>query len=191
MKTLLTLLLFAQPVVAGSLWGGNLAPLPQVYYTSPAASNTISNTTAETLFSTAPTIPASTLTAGNKFHIEARGFLSAAVGGTTFNLAVQYGATDLASTGALVATSLISNKAWRLSADVAFPTVGAGGTALADLNANVYASLGVAQLGLGSSVGTVAVDTTTAKTFGVTVVWGAGAAGNTATCQQLTITRIQ
>jgi hypothetical protein len=153
-------------------------------YTNPAAATAISNTTTETAFSTAFSIPANSLKVGSLIKIRYQGIATATNGSDT--LAVKlYLATDTTA-GAIVGTALISHAATDVSNSDVFTgeyelivrTVGASGTVV---GVGTYKSIPAAEGTMtvkDDILASTALDTTVSQIVAVSATWSAASSSD-------------
>jgi hypothetical protein len=74
------------------------------------------------------TVPANGSVVGKKYRMKAHGILTTGVTASTITIFIKFGATTIASTGAVAPTVSQSNMYWELEADIDVRTLGASGT---------------------------------------------------------------
>jgi len=148
-----------------------------------AASTAITNTTAQTPFSTSGfNIPAGVLTVGSVIRVRARATVTGVTGTPSGTLALLLGATALISTGSV---AVLANGVGIIDATFVVRTIGTGGT----LIGSALAGMGVVGTATGAiqQVGSTAVNTTIANAVNVDFTWSAASASNTVILDELTI----
>lgn len=160
-------------------------------YANTTDSTTITNTTAETTFNTSATFGANVLAAQGRYRITVHGrVLTDASSGTTITFRIKYGTTTLASSGTCLAISGQTGRAFEVVGTVTFRSVGAGGAAHANLRAELYSASDFPIVGMGTSHGGVAVDTTTLKNLGISAQWETADADDQIAIEQIDIVRV-
>lgn len=142
-------------------------------YSSVAASTAITNTTTETAFSTAVTIPANFLKAGDIIRVRAQGIATSTNSTDTLDLQLRLGTTDILATGAV---DVANNDLGFIDADIVIRTIGASGTIVA---------AGHTALGAAGTVtakpkllASTTLDTTAAQSVNVSATWSVASASN-------------
>lgn len=142
-------------------------------YASAAASTAVSNTTTETAFDTAVTIPANYLKAGDIIRVRAQAIASATNSTDTLTLKLYVGALNIATSGAVDVTN---GDIGYFDFDVVVRTVGASGTVVA---------AGVVALGVPGTVtakpallASSTLDTTAANSVAVKATWSVASASD-------------
>jgi len=154
-----------------------LIPRPKadhdLLYSNIAASTAVTNTTTETAFDKAVTIPANTLKVGDVIRVRAQAIATLTNATDTLDLQLRLGTTDILATGAV---DVANNDIGFIDADIVVRTVGASGTIVA---------AGHTALGVPGTVtakpkllGSTTLDTTADQSVNVSATWGAANAGN-------------
>ncbi len=161
-----------------------------------SSSTTVANTTTETVISTL-TIPANDMVAGATYRLTAWGTAGVTATPTmTFRARISgVAGTQIASSGAITASSGVTGKVWKAEIMLVCLTTGGSGTAFGNLH--VIEGLSVAggnpvttpgqRMDGGSSV---TVDTTASRDLVLTAQWSAASSSNTITCRGFTAERI-
>jgi hypothetical protein len=153
---------------------------------SQTVSATIADTTDETGLLSAGVgskiLPADLLEVGSVIRVNMTGHYST-TGTPTFELAINFNGTELATTGAKSLETSGTNIGWRLWFEVVCRSVGASGTVVAS---------GIARFNLDGEFGmvktsAVTIDTTGTLTISALGTWGTADAANTLTCQTAVI----
>lgn len=147
-----------------------------------AASTTISNTAARTVFSSTVSLAANTLLAGDVVRVTAWG-TNARAAMETFLWDLSFGGTALAAPAAIAAVG-----DWRFTADLTIRAVGAAGVGAASSSAQSH--VGTAPT-TDQNVNTANIDTTIANTLGVAVTMSAAATGTSATMQGFIVEKLR
>jgi len=149
---------------------------------------TVANTTSETAVATL-TIAANDASAGAIYRIKVQGIASV-TGTPTITFRARLGGvagTQLASSGALTASSGISNHTWECDVFLVCLTTGSGGTwyGLMDVNQAITVAGSPPFTPASRQDGTASISksTTVDNDFVVTVQWSAASSSNTATCE--------
>ncbi|MFA6435396.1 MAG: hypothetical protein WCW52_11955, partial [Elusimicrobiales bacterium] len=159
------------------------AGLVGLLYANTAVSNAVSNTTTETNFNTAYTLPANSLTAGKVIRILASGTIGWSTGNII--LRVKLGTTNILATATLTPTA--GPYLWHTEANITCLTTGNPGT---------VEGQGITLLATSATDGvqaqmintaSVSVDTTASQTVQLSAKWGTANASNTITLRQITI----
>ncbi|MFE4671124.1 hypothetical protein [Streptomyces sp. NPDC056723] len=160
---------------------------------APTTATTVANTVTETAVATL-TIPANDVVAGSIYRIEAWGIASV-TGTPTFTVQARLGGaagTSMGTTGAITASTGVTNRAWSATFDLVCITTGAAATWRPALS--LYQDIAVAALpGQNRAIlqtGTVTRDSTAANAMVLTWTWGTASASNTATCQGVIARRL-
>jgi hypothetical protein len=142
-------------------------------YAAVAASAAITNSTAQTAFDKAVTIPANTLKPGDVIRVRAQGIATATNSTDTLTATLRLGATDIVATPAV---DVANNDVFVIDADIVIRTNGATGTLVAaGLVALGAAGTATARAAYKAST---AVDTTADLSVNVTGTWSVANAGN-------------
>lgn len=142
-----------------------------------ANSAAIANTVTETVLQTLQ-LDANEVTAGSVFEFSGWGVYSnTATPTATFNIRLGGTAGTLLAAVVVTTPTAGANDAFRFNATVNFHSA-TKATAVVRAEFSTHTT-DVDVIGLGGSNGEVTVDTTTAKTLGVDLVWGAASASNT------------
>jgi hypothetical protein len=162
---------------------------------SQVGTNTVANTTTETaLVSGNPafTAPASFFKVGRTIRICARGFWSRGASTHTIRLRVKFGSTTFLDSGPFDPNvgGTITNRGWRLDADLTCNTVGAGGTFWPQgefaYNDDSVSTFQRGRLVMLANTATTSYDTTASNALNLTAQWGTASAANTITCSNAT-----
>lgn len=129
------------------------------------------------------TIPANSTGIGDRFHFEAKGFMSSTAN-PTLRIQLKSGGVLLADTGAVPVGNL-ANGHWVLSGDVVTRAIGVGGSVVVSGSFITSADDHFEFV----SLTPVALDTTIDRVVDVTVTWGTALAGNTLTQQIAYLTK--
>jgi hypothetical protein len=142
-------------------------------YAALAASAAVTNTTTQTAFDKAHTIPANTLRAGDIIRVRAQGIATATNSTDTLAGTVRLGTTDVVASPAV---DVANNDIFVIDVDIVIRTVGAGGT---------FVAAGAAATGVPGTAtmravhkASTAVDTTADISVNVTATWSVANAGN-------------
>lgn len=142
-------------------------------YAAVAASAAVTNTTTQTAFDKAHTIPANSLRAGDIIRVRAQGIATATNSTDTLAATLRLGNTDVVATPAV---DVANNDIFYLDVDIVIRTVGAGGTFVA-AGAVANGASGTATCRPANKAST-AVDTTADISVNVTATWSVANAGN-------------
>lgn len=128
------------------------------------------------------TLPAGLLAAGSVVRITMTGHYST-TGTPTFELAVNLGGTELATTGVKSLATGAANIGWKLDFEIICRSTGATGTVVAS---------GIARMTVDGTFGLVKTTAVTVDTTGTLAItapgtWGTADAANTLTCQTVVI----
>lgn len=167
--------------------GGNDAKvIVKKHFSNIIPSSAVTNTTTETLFDQYYTVPANLLQPGSVIRIRYQGIVSAAAAGN-FNSKLYIG--GLAGTGLQTetATAAVANQIFAGQMELTIRTIGAAGTFVGSgwFNA-VPAASGTATLVI-NSLASTAINTTVAQVIGVSALWSAANAGNSARLDQFDV----
>ena len=154
----------------------NLQPAndtPSLLMSAVAASTAITNTTTQTAFDQAVTIPANTLRVGDVIRVVAQAIATATNSTDTLNVTLRIGTTDVVATGAV---DVANNDVAVITADLVVRTIGASGTFVAaGLTAIGAAGTATARPAIKAST---AIDTTAALSVNATATWSVASASN-------------
>lgn len=161
---------------------GTIMVNPGLPYTDVAASTAVVNTVTETSFGKTFSIPANFLQVGDRIHIKAQGIATATHSTDTLQIKVYIGATVLAATAVL---DVANSDIFVVDVTLVIRTNGASGTLIAEGFANIGppASATVKSVSLGST----AIDTTTAQVVDVKATWSVADPGNSVRLDALSI----
>ncbi|MDX1968036.1 MAG: DUF2190 family protein [Planctomycetaceae bacterium] len=150
-----------------------LAGQPTLLFSSVAASTAITNTTTQTAFDQAVTIPANVLKVGDIIRVRCQGIATATNSTDTLNATVRLGTTDIVATGAI---DVANNDIFVIEVDIVIRTIGATGT----LVAAGFTAIGAAGTATARPQfkASTAVDTTAALSVNTTATWSVANAGN-------------
>ena len=159
-------------------------------YSNTAASNTISNTTTETDFSTAYTIPAGSCQPGKVYRITARGIFNSwnnlAPGNIT--LRVKLGSTVLAASPAQALGQNRVNRLWTVNFDVTCVTYGASGSLEGQGFAQIFTAANAnTPLELANTAVVSGVDLTASQQLKLSAQFTVANLANNITLRQLTV----
>lgn len=150
----------------------------RLLYVNTAASTAITNSTAETAFSTSHTIPANSLLAGTVLKIRYQGIATATNSTDTLTVRLRIGGLTGTVLHAHTATDVANNDVWQGWYDVVIRTVGASGTMVGfGARKNAPAAEGTATW-QDDILASTTIDTTAAQTINVTGQWSVANAGN-------------
>lgn len=142
-------------------------------YAATAASTAVTNTTTQTAFDRAVTIPANTLKVGDVIRVRAQGIATATNSTDTLNATVRLGTTDIIATGAV---DVANNDIFYLDIDIVIRTIGASGTLVA---------AGLTAIGASGTItakaafkASTTIDTTADLSVNTTATWSVANAGN-------------
>lgn len=150
------------------------------------SSDTVTNTTTETAFSTIHAIEAGLLTPNDLIVVEAGGMLSSTSAAPTMRWRLKFGTTTLIDTTALTVNNY-TNVPWSLRVRIICATSGSPGTAVA------LAEFQIGQVGAGYIItlnsGTTppSITTSSSQNISLTAQWSAASTSNIVTLQQLVV----
>lgn len=171
----------------GTPLNGNRGVVPIVPYTNEAASTAISNTVAETAFSTAYTIPANTLEAGQMIRIKWQGIATATNATDTLAIKVYIGGIAGTLLFTHAATDVANNDVFSGEYTLIVRTVGSGGTIVGfGTGKSVAAAEGTATY-KDDILASTAIDTTSSKAITLSATWSVANAGNSVRLDVLTV----
>jgi len=153
---------------------GNAKPVGRMVYTNTAASTAHSNTTAEALFSTQFSIPASTLQVGSLIKVRYQGIATATNSTDTLVLKLYLG--GLSGTALLTgtATDVADNAIFAGEWEGIIRTIGSTGTFVGvGTHTEVPAASGTAVHDVTEILASTTLDTTVAQVIGVGADWSA------------------
>lgn len=157
------------------------------------ASTTVANTTTQT--SIIPTgvgsmtIAANQFTVGKSMILKGRGIYSDTITAPNLVVTVKLGSTVLATGTVTALLGSATNNGFSFEMLFTCRTVGTSGTLQVDGSFPFQSStaMGIAALYLNNAGSPVTINTTTAQLLDVQITWSAAAAGNTITCNQVTL----
>lgn len=142
-------------------------------YSAVAASAAVTNTTTQTAFDKAVTIPANTLKVGDVIRVTAQAIATATNSTDTLNVTLRIGTTDVIATGAV---DVANNDVAVIMAELVIRTVGASGTFVAaGLTAIGAAGTATARPQIKAST---AIDTTADLSVNATATWSVASASD-------------
>jgi hypothetical protein len=152
-----------------------------------ADSAAVSNTTAETAFSTTVTIPANTLQAGDVLEIVAKGQVTAVHSTDTLNAKLYLNGLAGALIGQSGAVNPSANDIFKLQAKLVVRVAGAGGSLVGVGESNIGTPGTATDRSM--DLEATAVDTTQALTVTVSGTWSVANAGDSAKLEMLSVIR--
>jgi hypothetical protein len=183
----------AVPAILTSIWGrklglahrgrlvaGDLNPgvVPAVVYTNEAASAAVSNTTAETLFSTSYTVPGNSLSPGQLIRIRYQGIATATNATDSLAIKLYLGGIGGITLLTQAAQDVANNDVFQGEYVLIVRSIGAAGTVVGCGTGKSVASAEGTMTAKDDILPATAIDTTSAKTIGVSATWSAANAGN-------------
>lgn len=158
-----------------------------VAYTNEAASTAITNTTTETLFSTAATINRLSLEPGTRIKIRWQGIATATNSTDTLRIRVRIGGLTGTVLFDHAATDVANNDVFSGECELIVRTVGAAGTFVAVASGkSIPAASGTATY-KDTVTASTAINTLIAQVIGVTAQWSVANAGNSCRLDILTV----
>jgi hypothetical protein len=192
----------AVPAILTSIWGrklglahrgrlvaGDLNPgvVPAVVYTNEAASAAVSNTAAETLFGTGYTIPGNSLSPGQLIRIRYQGIATATNATDTLAIKLYLGGIGGITLLTQAAQDVANNDVFQGEYVLIVRSIGAAGTVVGCGTGKSVASAEGTMTTKDDILPATAIDTTTAKTIGVSATWSAANAGNSCRLDMLVV----
>lgn len=173
----------------GRLVAGDLNPgvVPAVVYTNEAASTAVSNTVTETLFSTSYSIPGNTLAPGQLIRVRYQGIATATNATDTLALKLYIGGLTGTLLLSQAAQDVANNDVFQGEYTLILRTVGAAGTIVGCGTGKSVASAEGTMTAKDDILASTAIDTTTAKTIGVSAQWSVANAGNSVRLDMLVV----
>lgn len=154
---------------------------------------TVTNDATETTLTTTGkgtlTLPANFFVAGKTVRLTASGYYSTQIVPITLNIRLKFGSTTIVATGDQTPGGAMSNRFWRVVAEITCRSTGAAGTVIAQ-SAWEHQSTATGSPINWEMITTTAVtvDTTAGAAIDLTADWGAGvAAGDSITCSNLSL----
>ena len=156
--------------------------------TTVPAGNTVANTSSETFFTSAYSVPANSLVIGTVLRVKFFGVYSTGVVAPSLILKVYFGATVLIASGTLTTVAAVTNDGWSAEGLFTVQTIGASGTMEAQgLSEFSTASTAVLFVNMDNTAA-VTVDTTIASIIRASVQWGGTVnASDTITLREMTV----
>jgi hypothetical protein len=159
-------------------------------YSNATVGSAIANTTSETAFASAYTIPANSLKVGDVLRIKLWGVYSTAAVAPTITGKIKFGSTVMLNTGALTSVALVSNGGWFMDASFVVQAIGGSGS----IDAQAYAEFSTAATtGLSVNVANTApitVATNAAQAITATVTWSLASASDSITLRQMIVEKL-
>lgn len=156
--------------------------------TSVLAGDTVVNTTTETAFASAWTMPANDMIPGRAYRVTARGVFGTGSTAQNLTLRLKLGATVLASTGAVSTPVNLANQGWEVTATIVCL---AGGNIEAQGFCRKQTAVATAQnIDMINTAPVSGINGATTNVLGLTAQWGAAGPLYTATQRQLIVESI-
>lgn len=156
--------------------------------TTVPAGNTVTNTTLETFFTSAYTIPANTLAAGMAIRVKLFGVYSTGLVAPSLTLKIYFGSTLMIASGALTTIASITNDGWSAEGLFIVQTIGATGSVEAQGWSEFSTAATTALLSNMDNAAPITVNTTINETVQTSVQWGGTVnASDTITLREITI----
>lgn len=150
--------------------------------------NTVANTSLETFFTSAYSIPAGSMTVGMAIRVKLFGVYSTGIVAPSLALKIYFGATAMIVSGTLTTVANVTNDGWSAEGLFIVQTLGAIGTIEAQgLSEFSTASTAVLFVNMDNAA-PVTVDTTIAENIRASVQWGGTVnASDTITLREMTV----
>lgn len=174
---------------AGSIGPAGPAGTTLVYAnTTVPGGNTVANTSSETFFTSAYSIPAGSMTIGMAIRVKLFGVYSTGIVAPSLALKIYFGATAMIVSGTLTTVANVTNDGWSAEGLFIVQTIGVAGTIEAQgLSEFSTASTAVLFVNMDNAA-PVTVDTTIAENIRASVQWGGTVnASDTITLREMTV----
>lgn len=156
--------------------------------TTVPAGNTVANTSSETFFTSAYSIPASTMTIGMVLRVKLFGVYSTGIVAPSLALKIYFGTTVMVASGTLTTVAGVTNDGWSAEGLFVVQTIGSSGTIEAQgLSEFSTASTAVLFVNMDNTA-PVTVNTLITETIQASVQWGGTVnASDTITLREMTV----